>query len=98
VGLCSSAVLTVAGRYHMAVAAVAARSPLVALAYDPKVSQLADSCGFDVLQPGNSPQQAGRRVRAASVSPVAEESIERISQTRTDRVARLKAVVERHNP
>jgi polysaccharide pyruvyl transferase WcaK-like protein len=96
--LCSSASLTVAGRYHMAVAAVAARSPLVALAYDPKVSQLADRCGFDAFQPGNSPQQAARRVRTRNIPPVTEESIERIGQTRTDRIARLKTVLERRNP
>jgi len=96
--LCGSARLTVAGRYHMAVAAVAARSPLVALAYDPKVSQLASYCGFDAFLPGNSPQQAARRVRAGSILPVTEESIQRIGQTRTDRIARLKAVLERWNP
>jgi polysaccharide pyruvyl transferase CsaB len=96
--LCSSASLTVAGRYHMAAAAVAARSPLVALAYDPKVSQLADCCGFDAFQPGNSPQQAAQRVRSRSIPPVTEESIERIGQTRTDRIARLKIVLERRNP
>ncbi|HEY5485559.1 MAG TPA: polysaccharide pyruvyl transferase family protein [Candidatus Cryosericum sp.] len=96
--LCSSASLTVAGRYHMAAAAVAARSPLVALAYDPKVSQLADACGFDAFQPGDSPQQAAQAVRTKSISPVIEESIERIGQTRTDRIARLKTVLERRNP
>jgi len=96
--LCSSASLTVAGRYHMAVAAIAARSPLVALAYDPKVSQLADCCGFDAFQPGHSPQQAAQRVRTRSILPVTEESIERIGQTRTDRIARLKTVLERRNP
>ena len=95
--LCSSASLTVAGRYHMAAAAVAARSPLVALAYDPKVSQLADCCGFDAFQPGNSPQQAAQRVRTRSIPPVTEESIERIGRTRTDRIARLKTVLERRN-
>ncbi|MCX6084736.1 MAG: polysaccharide pyruvyl transferase family protein [Caldiserica bacterium] len=97
-GLCSSATLTVAGRYHMAVAAVAARSPLVALAYDPKVSQLAHYCGFDAFQPGNSPQQAARRVRAGNISPVAEESVVRLGRTSMDRIARLKAVLERRNP
>jgi polysaccharide pyruvyl transferase CsaB len=97
-GLCSSATLTVAGRYHMAVAAVAARSPLITLAYDPKVSQLADCCGFEAFQPGDSPQQAARRVHAGSISPVAEESIVRIAQTRMDRIARLKAVLERRDP
>src|SRR5450830_1949699 len=96
--LCGSARLTVAGRYHMAVAAVAARSPLVALAYDPKVYQLASYCGFDAFLPGNSPQQAARRVRAGSILPVTEESIQRIGQTRTDRIVRLKAVLERWNP
>ncbi len=96
-GLCSSATLTVAGRYHMAVAAVAARSPLVALAYDPKVSQLADCCGFDAFQPGDSSQQVARRVHAGSISPVAEESIARLAQTRIARIARLKAVLERRN-
>ncbi|HEY5000270.1 MAG TPA: hypothetical protein VII15_00380, partial [Candidatus Cryosericum sp.] len=97
-GLCSSAMLTVAGRYHMAAAAVAARSPLVALAYDPKVSQLADTCGFDAFQPGDSPQQAAGRVRAGSILPVTKESIQRIGQTRTHRIARLKDVLERWNP
>ena len=97
-GLCHCATLTVAGRYHMAVAAVAARSPLVALAYDPKVSQLADCCGFDAFQPGDSPQQAARRVRAGSISPVTEESIARLGQTRMHRIARLKAALERRNP
>jgi len=96
--LCSSASLTVAGRYHMATAAVAARSPLVALAYDPKISQLADYCGFDAFLPGNSPQQAAQAVRTKSISPLIEESIERIGQTRTDRIARLKTVLERRNP
>jgi polysaccharide pyruvyl transferase CsaB len=96
--LCSSATLTVAGRYHMAAAAVAARSPLVALAYDPKVSQLAEGCGFDAIKPGDSPQQAARRVRAARISPVTEEYIARLRQTSVDRVARLKAALERRNP
>src|SRR5664280_2395997 len=96
--LCSSASLTVAGRYHMATAAVAARSPLIALAYDPKISQLADYCGFDAFLPGNSPQQAAQAVRTKSIPPVIEESIERIGQTRTDRIARLKTVLERRNP
>lgn len=96
--LCSSATLTVAGRYHMAAAAVATRSPVVALAYDPKVSQLAEGCGFDAIQPGDSPQQAARRVRAASISPLAEQSIAPLAQTRVDRVARLKAALERGNP
>ncbi|MCX6087354.1 MAG: polysaccharide pyruvyl transferase family protein [Caldiserica bacterium] len=96
--LCSSAALTVAGRYHMAVAAVAARSPVVALAYDPKVSQLAEGCGFDAIKPGDSPQQAARRVRAARISPVAEESIGQIRKTSMDRIARLKAALEHGNP
>jgi polysaccharide pyruvyl transferase CsaB len=95
--LCGSASLTVAGRYHMAAAAVAARSPLVALAYDPKVSQLADDCGFGVIQPGSSPQEAARRVHTGSIRAVTGEAIERISQTRTDRIARLKTVLERRN-
>jgi polysaccharide pyruvyl transferase WcaK-like protein len=82
----------------MAAAAVAAGSPLVALAYDPKVSQLADCCGFDAFQPGDSSQQAARRVHAGSVSPVTEESITRLGQTRIARIARLKAVLERRNP
>jgi polysaccharide pyruvyl transferase CsaB len=93
--LCSSATLTVAGRYHMAVAAIAARSPVVALAYDAKVSQLAESCGFGAIKPGDSPQQAAQRVRAADISPVAEESVAVICGTRLDRVARLKAALER---
>ncbi len=96
--LCCSATLTIAGRYHMAAAAVAARSPLVALAYDPKVSQLAACCGFDAFQPGDSPQQAARRVLGGSISRVADESIVRLDQTRVDRITRLKAVLERPNP
>jgi polysaccharide pyruvyl transferase CsaB len=96
--LCSSATLTVAGRYHMAVAAIAARSPVVALAYDRKVSQLAESCGFSAIKPGDSPQQAARRVRATHISPVAEESIAVICGTRRDRVTRLKAALERESP
>jgi polysaccharide pyruvyl transferase CsaB len=96
--LCSSATLTVAGRYHMAVAAIAARSPVVALAYDRKVSQLAESCGFGAIKPGDSPQQAARRVRATHISPVTEESIAAICGTRLDRVARLKAALERGSP
>jgi polysaccharide pyruvyl transferase CsaB len=96
--LCSSATLTVAGRYHLAVAAVAARSPLVALAYDPKVSQLADTCGFDAFQPGDSPQQAAERVHTGNIAPVTTESIARFGRTRMDRIARLKAVLDRRNP
>ncbi|MHB8106505.1 MAG: polysaccharide pyruvyl transferase family protein [Candidatus Cryosericum sp.] len=96
--LCSSASLTIAGRYHMAAAAIAARSPLVALAYDPKVSQLADDCGFDVIMPGSSPQEAARRVHTSTIRPVTGEPIERIGQTRMDRIARLKTVLERRNP
>ena len=95
--LCGSATLTVAGRYHMAVAAVAARSPVVALAYDPKVSQLADYCGFDALVPGDPPQHAARRVRAGVVSAAPEASIVRLRQARSDRIARLEAVLERND-
>lgn len=93
--LCGSATLTVAGRYHMAVAAVAAMSPVVGLAYDPKVSQLADYCGFEALAPGDAPQQAARRVRAGAVSPVTEASIVRLRQARSDRIARMEAILER---
>ncbi|HWQ21552.1 MAG TPA: polysaccharide pyruvyl transferase CsaB [Clostridia bacterium] len=93
--LCGSASLTVAGRYHMAAAAVAARSPLVALAYDPKVSQLADCCGFNALPPGNGPQQAARWVLGGTVSPVTEAAILRFRQARIDRVARLRLLLER---
>ncbi|MCX6085013.1 MAG: polysaccharide pyruvyl transferase family protein, partial [Caldiserica bacterium] len=97
VDLCRSATLTVAGRYHMAATGLAAGSPLVALAYDPKVSQLADWCGFPAIQPGNSPQRAAGRVLATSISPVAGEPIVRISQARMDRIARLKATLEGPN-
>ncbi|MFZ2414025.1 MAG: polysaccharide pyruvyl transferase family protein [Candidatus Cryosericum sp.] len=96
--LCRSATLTIAGRYHMAVAAVAARSPVVALAYDPKMSQLADCCGFEALQPRVPPQEAARRVRSGTVSPVAEEVITQLDRARVDRIARLKSVLEHRDP
>jgi polysaccharide pyruvyl transferase CsaB len=95
--LCGSAILTVAGRYHMAVAAIAARSPVVALAYDPKVSQLADYCGFGALAARDPPQQAASRVRTGTVSRVSEASIVRLRQARSDRIARLEAVLERND-
>ena len=95
--LCRLATLTVAGRYHMAAAGLAARSPLVALAYDPKVSQLADWCDFPAIQPGNSPQRAAGRVLAAGISSVTDEPIVRIGQTRMERIARLKAALEGPN-
>lgn len=96
VNLCSSATLTVAGRYHMAAVALAARSPLVALAYDPKVSQLAARYGFEALQPGGSPQQAARHVRATTILPVTEEPLAQLAQIRMNRIARLRTVLEQH--
>ncbi|MGB9667047.1 MAG: polysaccharide pyruvyl transferase CsaB [Candidatus Cryosericum sp.] len=96
IGLCASAIFTIAGRYHMVAAGVAAESPVVALAYDAKVSQLAAFCGLECILRGTSPQEAastilGKPLRRARPG-VAQEAL----AMRADRIARLKSALELH--
>lgn len=94
--LCASAIFTVAGRYHMVAAGVAAQSLVVALAYDAKVSQLAAFSGVECIMRGSSPQEAAsailRRPLRRARPGVAQEAL----AMRADRIARLRATLEQN--
>lgn len=59
---CHRATLTVAGRYHMAIVGAATGSPLVALAYDQKITHLAAAFGFRVIYHDTAAATAARSV------------------------------------
>jgi polysaccharide pyruvyl transferase WcaK-like protein len=88
--LCDTAVMTVAGRYHMAVAGVASRSQMIALAYDPKLLHLAASLGFDAIAPDAPAEAAARLVIGRGTQSVAESAVERLASVREDRILRLQ--------
>lgn len=88
--LCDTACMVVAGRYHMAAAGVASGSPMVALAYDPKVAHLADALGFDVITPGALPEAAARLVLGRNPRCVPEDAAERLVSLRGQRIQRLQ--------
>lgn len=96
--LCDMTILTVAGRYHMAVAAVASRSPLIALAYDPKLLNLAHALGFGAIVPEALPEVAARFIIDTGVRSVAEEAIGGLGMAREQRILRLQAVLAGETP
>jgi polysaccharide pyruvyl transferase CsaB len=91
--LCDAACMVVAGRYHMAAAGVASRSPMVALAYDPKVAHLADAVGFDVVARGDLPEVAARLVLGGNPRLVPEDTADRLVSLRIQRIQRLQMVL-----
>jgi len=95
--LCASATVTIAGRYHMVAAAVAARSPVVALAYDSKVSQLATFCGLTCINRGKSPQEAARQILNSPPTGADSQAVQQVLEARTARIDRLKKLLERQS-
>lgn len=93
--LCDTAVMTVAGRYHMAVAGVASRSPMIALAYDPKLLHLAASLGFDAIAPDAPAEVAARLIIGKGAQSVAQGAVERLSSIREERILRLQTALAR---
>ncbi len=91
--LCSAARITVAGRYHMAVAGMAAQSPVIALAYDPKITQLSNAYHIPAVQPGVVPQQAVAALPVAQLRPVPEELLDLSLQVQTERIALLRSLL-----
>ncbi len=96
--LCSSAVMTIAGRYHMAVAGIASRSPLVALAYDPKLLHLARSLGFEGITPRTAPDIAAHLVISGEVKPVSDDVFETLDLIRGKRILRLQKTLNDQSP
>ena len=91
--LCDSACMTVAGRYHMAVAGVASGSPMIALAYDPKLLHLADALGFEAVAPDASSETAVRLIVGGEIRPVAEDTAERLVAIRSERIQLLRTTL-----
>lgn len=96
--LCDSACMTVAGRYHMAVAGVASRSPMVALAYDPKLLHLADALGFQAVAPEAASEASVRLIVSGGIRPVAEDAVERLLAVRGERIHLLETTLAASTP
>jgi polysaccharide pyruvyl transferase CsaB len=97
-GLCDVAAMTVAGRYHMATVGVASRSPLISLAYDPKLLHLADSLGFEAISRDAPPEAAARLIIGRGVPSVAEGTLEQLGSIREERILRLRATLAERTP
>jgi polysaccharide pyruvyl transferase CsaB len=94
VDVCSSSTLIIAGRYHMAAAAVAARSPVVGLAYDAKIAQLAASFKFLSVHRGDSPQRAAALILQSPAAIADEGALDHLVEARSDRIGRLRKLLE----
>lgn len=92
-GLCAASRMTVAGRYHMAAAAVAARARTVGLAYDPKLVQLGASCGFPSISASVPPERAAEAALSASMEPAPNAVLSAMKTAGAQRVARLAAAL-----
>ncbi|MCE5193265.1 MAG: polysaccharide pyruvyl transferase family protein [Candidatus Cryosericum sp.] len=94
VELCASATVTVAGRYHMVAAGIASGSPVVALAYDSKVSQLATLCRLTCINPGTPPQEAARQALSSPQASADSQAVQHVLEARTARIERLRKLLE----
>jgi len=96
--VCDSACITVAGRYHMAVAGVASRSPTVALAYDPKLLHLADALGFQAVAPEAASEASVHLIVSTGMRPVAEDALEHLRSIRSERIQLLRTTLAEPAP
>ncbi len=94
--LCDTATMTVAGRYHMAAAGIASESPLIALAYDPKLLHLANALDFEAIAPGAPPDAAARLIIEKGVRSVTGNKLERLVTIRNERIDRLRRTLVEH--
>ncbi|HOV51177.1 MAG TPA: polysaccharide pyruvyl transferase family protein [Candidatus Cryosericum sp.] len=90
---CAASRMTVAGRYHMAAAAVAARARTVALAYDPKLVQLGASCGFPSISASVPPERAAEAVLSTPTEPAPDAVLSAMKTAGAQRIARLAAAL-----
>jgi polysaccharide pyruvyl transferase CsaB len=91
VQLCRRAVCCVAGRYHMAVTALAAGTPTVALSYDPKMDSLAQDFGCVAVQPGSDPHDLATLVVKHAPSTVDPAAVRAAAgDRRAERIAMLR--------
>lgn len=95
-GLCAAGTMTVAGRYHMAAAAVAARARIVALAYDPKLAQLGTFCGFPSISATLTAERAADAVRSAPLEPAPALVLSAVKTAGAQRLTRLGSVLGMH--
>jgi polysaccharide pyruvyl transferase CsaB len=94
--LCAASTMTVAGRYHMAAAAVAARARIVALAYDPKLAQLGAYCGFPSISATVTAERAADVVRSVPLEPASAAVLSAVRTAGAQRVSHLGSVLHMH--